>query len=378
MISKSYKYNWKSFEAKVSKITAKSLFLMTPFAGVTTKITSSRGRKLMKSRIILLTFAAAWLLVSCAKAATSAPSATPTTAITPTIGRVVWAGDHATVQMDLIGTITSGSTPLGEVRGLAFDPAGDLYVVDRGNSRVLKFDPSGKFLLQWGSQGTGDGQFDLIGNGTGFVAVDSLGNVYVADNTHVQKFDSQGKFLTKWGTEGTGDGQFALALAIAIDQQNDIYVVDIENNIVQKFDGSGRFLLKWGGFGSGEGQFTKPTSVAIDAQGNVLVAEASTGRLQKFDSNGRFLSQVFLGPVDTKDIGPVALAVGDQGQIYIGEWEHGRVVEFDSSGKLLAAWGDTGTPDENMTEAGGLALDKDGSVYVTDAFHNRVLKFRQH
>jgi DNA-binding beta-propeller fold protein YncE len=280
--------------------------------------------------------------------------------------------------MDLIETITSGSTPLGEVRGLALDQNGDLYVVDRGNSRVLKFDPGGKFLLEWGSQGTGDGQFDMSGNGAGFVAVDSLGNVYVTDNTHIQKFDSQGKFLIKWGGQGTGDGQFTLALAIAIDQKDDIYVVDVENDVVQKFNENGKFLRKWGGTGSGEGQFGSPTSVAIDKEGNVLVVDASIGRLQKFNNNGRFLSQVFLGEVDGQTIGPVALAVGDQGQIYIGEYAHGRVVEFDSSGKLLAAWGDTGTPDEKMTEAGGLALDKNGDVYVADAFNMRVLKFQQH
>jgi DNA-binding beta-propeller fold protein YncE len=205
----------------------------------------------MKSRIILLAFTTVFLLVSCAKVSTSAPpAATQTTTITPMLEPIVWAGDHPTVQMDLIGTITSGSTPLGEVRGIALDQEGDLYVVDRGNSRVLKFDPSGKFLLQWGSRGTGDGQFDMSGNGAGFVAVDLPGNVYVTDNTHVQKFDSQGKFLIKWGTQGTGDGQFMLALAKAIDQQNDIYVVDIENNVVQKFDYSGSFLLKWGGGGS--------------------------------------------------------------------------------------------------------------------------------
>ena len=109
------------------------------------------------------------------------PAATSTTAITltPTVAPIVWGGDHPTVQMDLIGTITSGSTPLGEVRGLAFDQKGDLYVADTGNSRVLKFDPGGKFLMQWGSQGTSDGQFVMSGgsanhdNGDGFVAVDS-------------------------------------------------------------------------------------------------------------------------------------------------------------------------------------------------------------
>ena len=314
------------------------------------------------------------------------PAATSTTAITltPTVAPIVWGGDHPTVQMDLIGTITSGSTPLGEVRGLAFDQEGDLYVVDTGNSRVLKFDPSGKFLMQWGSQGTGDGQFVMSGgsanhdNSDGFVAADSLGNVYVADNTHVQKFDSQGKFLTKWGTQGTGDGQFTLTSAIAIDSQNHVYVASIGNNDVQKFDESGKFLLKWGETGSGDGQFNLPTAVAIDAQGNVLVADAWNGRLQKFDSDGRFLSQFLLGEVDGLVISPVALAVGNQGQTYIGEYGYGRVVEFDSSGILLAAWGDTGTFEKHISEVGGLALDKEGTVYVADAFNHRVLKYQQH
>jgi DNA-binding beta-propeller fold protein YncE len=122
----------------------------------------------------------------------------------------------------------------------------------------------------------------------------------------------------------------------------------------------------------------RPTAVAIDLQGNVLVADVGTGRLQKFDSSGRFLGQVFLGAVDNLVIGPIALAVGAQGQIYIGEYAQGRVDEFDSSGKLLAAWGNTGTYEEKMSEAGGLALDKDGSIYVADAFNHRVLKYRQH
>jgi sugar lactone lactonase YvrE len=284
--------------------------------------------------------------------------------------------------MDLIQTITGGSKPFGQVRGVALDKEGDLYAVDGENSQVLKFDPTGKFLMQWGSKGTADGQFIMSGlqgaDTTGFVVVDSHGNVYVTENNRVQKFDSNGKFLAKWGTAGSGDGQFGLALAIAIDAQDNLYVVDINNNDIQKFDSSGKFLVRWGGDGSGPGQFKEPTSVAIDKQGNVLVAEARTGRLQKFDSNGKYLGEAVLGAVDHLVIGPVALAVGDQGQLYIGEYANGRVTEFDGTGKLLAAWGNAGPYKDQISEAGGLALGSDGSVYVADAFYHRVLKYKPH
>jgi sugar lactone lactonase YvrE len=280
--------------------------------------------------------------------------------------------------MDLIGTITGSPVPFAEVRGLALDQAGDLYVVDKGNSRVLKYDPTGKFVMQWGSPGTGDGQFNMIGNATGFVALDSHGNVYVTETNRVQKFDSNGKFLTKWGTEGTGDGQFTLALAIAIDRQEHVYVVDLKQNNVQEFDDSGKFLLKWGAKGWGEGQFTRPTALTIDPQGNILVTDVDTSRIQKFDSNGRFLSQVGLGYVQNNSFGPIALAMNDQGQLFIGEYSNGRVTSFDSSGKLLAVWGNTGPDEGRMSESGGLALGKDGTVYVADSFNHRVLIYRPH
>jgi sugar lactone lactonase YvrE len=307
-----------------------------------------------------------------------APTLTPAPTIVPADTPVTLGGDQTTVQMDLVGTITASPVPFAEVRGVALDQAGNLYVVDYGNSRVLKYDPAGKFLLQWGSPGTGDGQFDMSGHATGFVAVDSQGNVYVTETNRIQKFDSNGKFLLKWGTQGAGEGQFNLALAIAIDRQDHVYVVDIKNNDVQEFDDNGKFLRKWGEKGQGEGQFERPAAVAIDQQGNVLVADVDTARLQKFDSTGKLLRWVQLGAVNHKGIGPIALAVDDKGQLYIGEYLNGRVSMFDSSGKLLAVWGDTGTYAENISESGGLALGKDGSVYVSDAFNHRVLKYKQH
>ncbi len=62
------------------------------------------------------------------------------------------------------------------------------------------------FILQWGSSGSGDGQF----RGMHGIEVDAEGNVYVADtgNNRIQKFTSDGILLIKWGSSGTAPGQF--------------------------------------------------------------------------------------------------------------------------------------------------------------------------
>ena len=121
---------------------------------------------------------------------------------------------------------------MGSVTVKVSAAADDGYETD--DSFALLVNRDWVFVAQWGSLGTGNGQFNLPRG----IAVAADGSVYVADtyNHRVQKFDTNGAFVAKWGSSGTGDGQFNLPVGIAVDADGSVYVADTSNNRVQKFD----------------------------------------------------------------------------------------------------------------------------------------------
>jgi len=119
-----------------------------------------------------------------------------------------------------------------------------VYVTDVGNNRVQRFASNGLFVSQWGSIGSGPGQF----NNPGRVGIDPSGNVFVADfgNNRIQKFDNDGKFINMWGSLGQGDGQFYSPTGMTVQYpQGIVYVVDTGNQRVQAFSNDGKFVNKW-------------------------------------------------------------------------------------------------------------------------------------
>ncbi len=187
-----------------------------------------------------------------------------------------------------------GDGQLSFPAGVAVDASGKVYVTDHDAStpidRVQKFEESTElskpyvYDLQWGTTGSGAGQFRDPHD----VAVGPGGDVYVADRTNnrIEKFDSDGFFLAQWGKSGSGDGEFVFPEGVATDAAGNVYVADRGNNRIQKFSSSGAFITKWGGAGSGDGQFLQPNDVTVDADGNVYVVDTGNDRIQKFAGDG--------------------------------------------------------------------------------------------
>jgi streptogramin lyase len=269
------------------------------------------------------------------------------------------------------GSFGTGDGQFNFPRGITVDSAGNVYVADTHNSRIQKFDSSGTFLAKWGSEGTGNGQFDYPND----IAVDSAGNVYVADtiNDRIQKFDSSGTFLTKWGINGTGNGQFENPDSIAVDSAGNVYVADTINDRIQKFDSSGTFLAKWG---SDNEQLVFPESIAVDSAGNVYTVDLKNQRIQKFDSSGTFLTKWNITDTDTSQFdNPGSIAVDSAGNVYVTDTGNQRIQKFDSSGTFLAMWGSSGTGDGQFQDPSGIDVGTYGNVYVTDGDNNRIQVF---
>jgi Domain of unknown function (DUF5011)/HYR domain/PKD domain/NHL repeat/6-bladed beta-propeller len=263
-------------------------------------------------------------------------------------------------------------------RGIAVDSAGNVYVAEGNGNRVQKFDPSGNFISKFGGLGEIDGGFV---NAYG-IAFSPSGDIYVTDSSPdrttglVQKFNSSGVFQLKWGTAGSGNGQFLNACGVAVDSAGNVYVADQNNQRIQKFSSTGSFLAKWGTNGSGDGQLKGPMGIGIDSSDNVYVADTGNDRIQVFDTSGTFLRKWgATGSGDGQFSGPQAVAVDGAGTVYVVDTGNNRIEKFSSAGAFIESCGSAGAGDGQFTTPGGVAADTSGNYYVTDSLDDRVEKF---
>jgi len=255
----------------------------------------------------------------------------------------------------------------GEFRspyGIAWS-SDSILVADNDNMRVQVFDSEGAFLRMFGTTDDPEG-----------LAIDSSGNVYVADETpKIRKFSSAGTALLTWGSYGTGNGQFNWPRGVAIDDNNYVYVADSGNHRVQEFNTSGGYVRQWGSQGTGDGQFQTPSGVATEGTSYVYVAEWSGHRVQKFTSLGVFVSRIIESTIEDGEFYvPCGIGYGPSGIVVADSWDH-RVELFDEHGGFVRLWGSYGSGQGQFSYPWGVAMDSAGSIYVADSQNDRIQKF---
>ena len=171
-----------------------------------------------------------------------------------------------------------GPLDFGQASTLAFLPNGDFLLGDGyQNGRIVRYNADGEFVSEFGSVGTGPGQFDLIHG----VGVDRDGRILVSDrdNNRIQVFTEGGEFIEEWPdiTGPTG---------IHIDENDDVWVISTTLNQILKFNKNGELRYGFGAYcctrGGFVGGLSRPHQMAVDQDGNVYVANYDGGYVTKF------------------------------------------------------------------------------------------------
>ncbi|MEP6468662.1 MAG: 6-bladed beta-propeller [Chloroflexota bacterium] len=259
------------------------------------------------------------------------------------------------------GTYPAESLGLDRPIAMAVGPDGHVYMTDMKPS-VTVFDAFGSRIAEWGSAGSGRGEFNF---GTdephGSIAVDSSSRVYVSDslNARVQVFDATGKFLRQFGSPGTADGEFVWPFDLSVDDQGNVYVLDDGARNLQKFSPDGKFI--WKVDNSTLPDFTGHGHDAnIDPQGRIVIGIDDNGRVIFLDEDGH--------EVDAFNAGACQVTVDSAGNIYVADVGCGgeTVAVFDPSHRLIGRWQGPAMPLAGAPEFGSngevFALGKDGSL----------------
>jgi uncharacterized protein (TIGR03663 family) len=291
--------------------------------------------------------------------------------------------DIAAVQV--IGEPGDAQGKFNAPHGLAVAPDGSLYVADSNNHRIQKFDPSGKFLMAFGTFSGPNNPNPAPGtfNEPWGVAVGSDGSVYVADtwNHRIQKFDATGKFITAWGVAGQTEmggqgGIFWGPRDVAVGQDGRVYVSDAGNKRIQVFSAEGVFQAQFGGAGVQPGQLDEPVGLAVAPDGNLVVNDTWNQRIQVLSPEGLPIREWEVkGWLDQSVTNKPYVAVDKDGNVYTTDPTGFRVLVFGPDGTFKAMFGDLGTDEKSFQLPIGIAVDAYGDVYVSDAGLARILKF---
>jgi PKD repeat protein len=300
-------------------------------------------------------------------------------------GSAVYVADdgyHRVQKYDLHGNLldTWGDLPWESPGGTFRNPYGvvvgkdgTVYVGDANNYRVQHFARNGAFLEAWGRLGTlaEPGTFTSV---PWNLAVDTAGNVLVADLARVQTFSPNGTYLSSLnGTAGIGYN----AHAVAVGPDGTILVTEYLKARVHVYSPAGVHQSSWGEAGNETGKFRSQVSdIAFTPSGEVLASDPY--RVQRFTKNGAYLEPFASFP--TKATGAANyydrnLAVGPDGTVAATGYvlDDDRIVVMDASGNTVAtmnqsSWTHLGT-------ASDLAIDGQGRIYATRSGANDIYVF---
>lgn len=234
--------------------------------------------------------------------------------------------------------------------GFFIDGSNHIWVTDGhvGNGKgddVLEFDRAGKLLRTLGTPGVSGSGPDTF-HEPNAVLVAPNGDIFVSDghepgegNARIVKFDPDGHFIKQWGTHGSGPGQLEAPHTLTMDSQGRLFVGDRGNNRIQIFDQNGRFIAAWT-------QFGRPSGIFIDRHDMLYVTDSESRNVEGYGHHPNWKRGIRIGrasdgamtafipdpepdPDHVITSGGEGIAVDSRGNIYSAEVGTRAVVRYE-------------------------------------------------
>lgn len=231
---------------------------------------------------------------------------------------------------------SQGSAPgqFNEPWGIAIAQDGAVFIADTWNHRIEKFDKDGNFLAQWGTFGDVGTAYDqnlLQLYGPRAVAIDKAGNVWVSDtgNERMIEFSANGEPLASYGGTGGDVGQFLEPVGLTIDKDGNFYVADTWNRRIQVFNSKFEPVRQidvqaW----DSQSVVNKPY-IAVDAQGNIYVTDPEGFRIIKYSNDGKVRAVWGLPGGDLSQMQlPTGIVFDSAGNIVVADSGNNRLLIF--------------------------------------------------
>jgi sugar lactone lactonase YvrE len=276
--------------------------------------------------------------------------------------------------------------------GVALDAAGNIYVADQINNRIQKFPANSTSLTNGTTVAGGNG----IGSGLNQlyrpygVKLDAAGNIYVADgaNNRVIKFPAgstsatSGTIVAGGNGAGSGANQLSTPANVAFDAAGNMYVCDFDNNRVQKFpagSSSATSGVTVASTGSSVGTLLNyPISIYIDGSNRLFVADQHNGWVLRYPAGS---TSTTVGTVVANNINyPTDIALNSAGEIFVADYQGHIIRKFPANSTSTTASvtvaGGFGSGATQLHNPNRIALDAYGNMFVSDEYNNRIQKIQ--
>ncbi len=284
------------------------------------------------------------------------------------------------------------------------DSAGNAYIVESTNARVVKRAPDGTQLAIIGGLGTGNGQL----SGPSAVALDAANNVYVADtgNNRIEQFGTDGAYVRAWPVTAPsvlaiGGSSVFVGRAATIDRftltgtstatwtsglttirglsakGTDLLVTQSSKATITDLASDGTTAATWtfDGLGDGHGAFRGAYNMARAANGDIYVVDQSNYRVQRFSATGTYIGSIGSGPGggNGQFNPPTAVAVSPTtGDVYVSDANLDRIQRFTAAGAFVSVIATGGTGPGQVDSPFDLAFAADGTLYVSETGNDRI------